>query len=784
MRSTLWSRAARPKLNGWTSTPTSTPTLGRSSVIRQTASAPIRRPLTINDVFTLLLTPILATALLADTSWKDKRRKDWAQRIAEIEAETEEIQTRAQRSWLSLQSQSLGLRATRQRRQYTVAASKPQDEDDQERPLENTVYGAQRLPLEEGQDEPEWFELAPHQESRLTADPRNHEGEESPSFEPEAIEASERLRRLLAIKLGLNLSIYLNTGVSPSKLRRELRIPGMSADFRYNPDQSQDLHGLLMQMKDLCTTVGHLKDSLPNGATPVKDETMSSDFQQLQDKICTLSARFQTSSIAMPELVSGFTRAVLRSPVWPTSKAYLAFFRGLSQGSSLDSPCHDLAMQTLVAWEQSRLPIGDHDLFVILSELARRKHVQKFDGLMRDLTMSPSYINAVGQWTWERAGDIQVPVPKSYNPAILTTLIHCALRFDQPHKAEAWSQILRRTWGNLNDQTQKTPMSRLFTNWMRYYEVQGNWRKGVTWLDAAQKWSISVASFDMYSLQRLAVGMLSLSFACGKTKEYEEILSAAIESGIPSMNPKHFLPNSARKAICREWIFLFNQRYRAKRDSRTDQEKVEAFQSKVRVVAQRSVPDKDSADIEWRYEQEHRPTPLKAESKLDKSGPTSTEDVEMWKRAYFRKHDIVKDSMASSEKWRQQCIKQQTELNFLKGQIENQKKLLRNLQTAWRPVALAETEARVAAKALPLAHDQVDNDRSACISTNSTLCSPSEPQPRRHEGTRAVPIANAMPSYQVDDQRPTLALGSTSCSLASFRPDTEGDKLQARLLLA
>jgi hypothetical protein len=678
MRSTLWSRTARPKLNGsCTSTSTSIPC--RPSVIRKTTSGPIRRQITVNDVFTLLLTPILGTALLADTSWKDKRRKDWAHKIAEIEAETEQIQSRAMHSWQVLESRSLGLGATQQRRHYSAVALNLQPANEGDLPLDQPEVEHQQLPIEEWEREPTWFEATSKKAHDSADGPHELPEQQRASFTPQALERSERLRRLLAIKLALNLTIYLNTGVSPSKVRREIRIPDISPDLQYDPHGTQDLPRLLQKMRDICSMIEDLQQALPDGASPVKNETLNADSQMLQDDISSLSERYQTSSITMPEFVTSYTLAVLKSPVPPTSKAYLALFRGFARGSSGQGTSHDLAMQTLFTWEKSKLPIDNHDLFVILTELARRKHVQKFDGLMRDLTMSPSPINFVSGWTWERANGIQVPVPKSYHPALLITLIHCALRFDQPQKAEAWSEILRRTWIDVNDRSQRTPLQQLFTNWMRYYEVQGNWRRGVAWLDAAQKWAITVASFDMYSLQRLAVGMLGLCFACGKSQEYEEILNAAVDSGIPSMDPSHFLERSPRRAICIEWQHLHSKAYRRKGDPRSDHEKVQAFQSKVRAVAQRLLPEKDEADIEWRHEQENKPSPLMADPGQASSGQISTQAVALWQQIYANNQEALNSTRAAAKRWQVQHTLQEQRIRSLVSELEYQKNLVGEL---------------------------------------------------------------------------------------------------------
>ena len=679
MRSTLWSRAARPKLNGsCTSTSTSVPY--RFSVIRKTASGPIQRQITVNDVFTLLLTPILATALLADTTWKDKRRKDWAHKIAEIEAETQQIHSQATQSWQALQSRSHRHGPVQQRRQYSVAALRSQSEDEGNIIQDQPAFSNQHLPVEDLENEPAWFEATSKKMQDHIEGHCDVQEQDLASFTPQALEKSEQLRRLLAIKLALNLTIYLNTGVSPSKVRKEIRIPDITPDLRYDPHGIQDLPRLLRQMRGLCSTIKDLQSSLPNGASPVRHDILDPKSQQLQDDICALSERYQTSSITMPEFVTSYTLAVLKSPFPPTSKAYLALFRGFARGSSGEGTSHDLAMQTLFAWEQSKLPIDDHDLFVILTELARCKHVQKFDALMRDLTMSPSPLNVTSKWTWEQANEIQVPVPKSHHPALLTTLIHCALRFDQPQKAEAWSEILRKSWIDVNDPTQKTPLQQIFTNWMRYYEVQGNWRRGVAWLDAAQKWAITVASFDMYSLQRLAVGMLSLCLACGKSREYEEILNAAIDSGIPSINPRHFLKRSSRRAICKEWNHLHYETYRHNHDTRTPQEKVKNFQDKVKAVAQRLLPEKDGGDIEWRHEQEHVPNPLVARPVSASPDHNPAQAIALLQQISTKNQEALNDMRTAAQKWQVQCTLQQKQIRSLESELEYQRKLVRELK--------------------------------------------------------------------------------------------------------
>jgi hypothetical protein len=710
MRSALCSRALRPKLHG--SSPIAIPK--KVPITRQTTSATTRRGVTLNDVFTLLLTPILATALLADTSWKDKRRKDWAQQIAQIEAETEEIQSRALQSWQALQSRSLSLGAAQQRRYYSSAIA---------RPLMSTP-GGEEMPGVEIGDEPEWFEARAKESGDAAVKPQDTEEKDCIEPRQQAEENSDRLRRLLAIKLALNLTIYINTGVSPSKIRREIRIPDWNEDFTFDLDRYQELNTLMKQMRSLCSSVEHLKLTLPEGAVPVRHESMNEHLQELQNEICHISEQYRTRNLTLTEFITKYTVAILRSTVAPTSRAYLALFRGLASGSGLDQPSHDLAMQTLFTWEQSKLPICDSDLFVILTELARRKHVQKFDGLMRDLTMSPSVLN-MPRWTWERVNDVQVPVPVSHHPALLITLVHCALRFDQPQKAEAWSEILRKTWVNINDPTQRTPLSRFFTNWMRYYEVQGNWRKGLAWLDAAQKWIISIASFDMYSLQRLAVGMLSLCFACGKAQEYEEILSAAVDSGLPPMNPSHYLERSARRAISKEWGLLYDEAYGTRGDLRTDREKVQAFQRKVRLMAQRLLPDKDSADLEWRREQKDKSNPLMPILEAGESDQSLTEAVTGWKLLYSKNQRAIQDATVVAETWKERYLAQQREalslrnhLQFLlRNQLHTQKtgvKRLKGLRMQTSPpyrVEIDETEDAFipqSVKFAPIGNEQPD----------------------------------------------------------------------------
>jgi len=188
-----------------------------------------------------------------------------------------------------------------------------------------------------------------------------------------------------------------------------------------------------------------------------------------------------------------------------------------------------------------------------------------------------------------------------------------------------------------------------------------------------------VASFDMYSLQRLATGMLSLCFACGKSREYEEILNAAVDSGISSINPEHFLERSSRRAICREWDHLHYEAYRYKRDTRTDQEKVQAFQERVKAIAQQLLPDKDSADIIWRHEQTDKPSPLLAGSASQSPDQTSAQALALWQQLHAKSQEDVESARTVARKWQAELIAQEKQMSHLKTELEQQKKLVREL---------------------------------------------------------------------------------------------------------
>jgi len=527
----IWSQAVRPRVQGNPSTAIES---GQGILSRRTTTVPLRRRLTFSDAFTVLLAPVLATAFVVDSEWKDNQRKEWDKKIAEVQQEIERLHAREVEAWTALQLRSASLGASHQLRHYSSASSalKPAEQ----------IEEAFELPTwEEGEEE--------GIEQAVVADdaaaPHHALRADGSQWSSGMTADLHRYERLIAMKLAIELSLHLRTGKSPrfAATQQTPLDPGPDA-------LPVDVNGMFEKLKAVSEELNSIR--LPRHVVTTNPAPLSVEQRSLHLEISTLADDFHNGHVTVAELVEGFASKLLHSSAAPCTLTYTKLLRVFSQAEH-----ENLAYYVIAAMKNGKAPLTSNAVYHILLQLGKSMDLRGFDRFLKDLSRSECHFNVrPSQWElWQTQG-MQLPVPSSLEPRLLQVLVQTALKCDQPHRAEAWASILRdRKFRGSNK-------SLLCTSFLHYYASRSDWSKGKPWLDLCIQSAPSFADHGIARLQRVIVRMLDFCVACGKSPEYSMILNAAVSADISIPKPDRLRPQMFApriRSILDEWKSLSRQ---------------------------------------------------------------------------------------------------------------------------------------------------------------------------------------------------------------------------------
>ncbi|KAK5059773.1 hypothetical protein LTR84_009656 [Exophiala bonariae] len=550
----LWSQIPRPRLGA--SSPLYANDQAVAILVRKTTTAPLKRRLTFNDAFTLLLTPVLATAFVVDTSWKEKQRRDWDKKIAEIQDEIDQFNAREIRILSSLRVQSTSRSLLQQRRHYSVLAD-PQPWEEQDDGVEDegnlgaprwsandTSHTVNELSVNEilSTYDQEIRDFIPDFEP----DDFTSSSEPAKSYSDQEMSAGHRYQRLIATMLAIRLithfhisttarlipdeeesNLHLGTKQIPDiddipalvamnyKLRQELK------DLRR---ASLDLHGLGAQMQRM------YRGSL------------------LNMQLVALVQDFKDQKLDPFEFVKGYSTLVLNSDQVPCTETYVKILGALGRAGN-----HSMAYYVNSALKNSLLPLTDSAVGHMLYHYGQSRDTQQGEMFLRRLIQSGSPYNLATKWQLYQTRNGTIPVPENLNPQLLQLLVYMALRGNQPERAESWYSFLKEiNYGG-------RAMSHLFSSFLYHYALVQHWEKGLVWLQKGILDAIQIASTSLPGLSKVIFRMLDLCVACRKHAEYATILDAAVRAGIPppqlhKYRRKRFTPRA--QSILLEWESL------------------------------------------------------------------------------------------------------------------------------------------------------------------------------------------------------------------------------------
>lgn len=594
---------------------------------------------------------MLGSALIADVKAKDKRRREWDEKIAMVRAEVDQMGGTAgviynirSRNWRRLPS--LG-------RSYSSVAAET------------------RLAVEEEEDSiavPEW--PSTHETEGDAERPATAPLAQSPasgtvheSTEPQAesklthetIEKCKRLQRLVAIKLAIRMILHIHMGKSP-------RYINTSSDYVYHQGSlPQDANELIRHLKRVSNSLKEMNTSELRSSWRAYQTLLRGQTCSLDKDICHLVRLFRCGEVNVVQLVEQFAEKLLSSSESPTAHGYIPFLRALSRARF-----DELGFMVDGTMTEARLPCDRHALFTLLWQYGKNKEAPYFDKLVKKLTTYSARAQYGEQWLWRSVSGTLIPIPPSQDPQIMQILIYAALKCNQPHRAEAWSTVMSYS------RTAHRWMSHVIRNFLKYYSAHRNWYKGYLWLQTALDRAEMLAIQDIRHLQRVAFAMLEFCLAHEQRRLYREILDAASKCrlGVYAADPDLTITQRSAE-ILGEWELCHAMAQNSQMDDLSSFEKARMFVHNLQHIrgleceqiaghsnSARLIDSKDQ--IPMRAINHVSPGHIQDRGKIGNSGYEEASSV-----------SSVSHQDAEDGQWRELCRQQQAQLDLLGRQMKS-----------------------------------------------------------------------------------------------------------------
>lgn len=638
---TVWSRSIRPQ--NTRCIPCSTPIPGTLS--RRTTTGIFRKQLNAGDAFTLLLGPVLGGAFLADAKAKDKRRRQWDEKIAAAQAEVEEMRRHEVKPYSSTRRNLRRLPALS--RSYSSAAAIRLTVADEEDSIEAVDYSS--TPGPDHQD----FSSAPVAQSHDGgAGHEFSEGLNESELDQKSINKCKRLQRLVAIKLAIRMILHIHIGKGP-------RYICDSTDYVHEPGHlPQNANELIRHLKRVRNSLRLMNTEDLRSSWRAYQTLTRGDTCRLDQDICGLAGQLRRGEITVAQLVEQFAAKVLSSPDSPTVRGYIPLLSVLSRARF-----DELGFMIDGTMIEARLPYDRHAVFILLWQYGKNKESHYFDRLLKKLTTDSATAQFGEQWEWRTINNTLIPVPPSRDPQILQILIYAALKCNQPHRAEAWATMLGYT------RTGSMWLSHVIRNFLKYYSAHQNWQKGQTWMETALDQAEILAGQGVRHLQRIVFAMLDCCAAYGKRSLYRDILRAAVQCrlGVYSADPDLTLPQRSSD-ILREWQSC-HEVYNGETEALSSVQKARMFARKLGHIRELGPGEKDASN---------RARPVDGKEETGRAGNmrSSAEGLsELLADVDTHPEEGSATSNSGHEEaeaapWKKLCRQQQIQLDSLKRQLE------------------------------------------------------------------------------------------------------------------
>ena len=539
----VWGQASRPKLRS--------ARLPRYQPDPNTAFTGFQlRPVTFNDVFGVFLAPFLAAATIVNLSWKEKQKKDWDTRLAEIDRELEALRAREIDAWNRIQLNSTTQQPLRHgRRSYSTVAAAPSPES-----ADSSGDPYSEPTPSQAQDDLDPVQTALRQHATPNTSPAFTVKTNPPAIDEDVPKPVWELERLIATRLALEILLQVHTGDEKASIDYRNR---SNSGRDVPPQHVANIVEQLQKVKEL-ELAARIKGLDYNHFIASR---RSDADAALGKRFWKLSKSYKDGAIDGNQFLEDISEAIVTMPEALDLLNYTALVKLL----------HDegfTAFATLVvnALKSSRRVLDEVAFERIIEHAGHSRNVQVFDWCLLEFTKIHNRIQLSQRWEWHRISGEMVPVPSSKDPRLVKTLTFAALSLEQINRAEAWASVLRRDesvsisdeWGNI------------IKAFLSYYARHSDWERGRAWIwEVIQTTSLGTAAFRSFKdFTSLIFRMLSLCVACTKRSEYAEILAAAVEANIrpPEFDDRasHGPVHKIDLAIVSEWTWMLDSQPRGR----------------------------------------------------------------------------------------------------------------------------------------------------------------------------------------------------------------------------
>ncbi|EFW19330.1 conserved hypothetical protein [Coccidioides posadasii str. Silveira] len=500
----LWFRSAPPTCTCRCISCLST---GSNAVSNRAAAAASRRRLLLGNSITMFYSTIFVTAVMLDTKSKGKRRLEREKEIEAVKAEVREMKEEEHRILESLARRWRPLQRSFRsaRRQYSTAAS--------------PVAEYERYRSMASQSTKELYEDAPEIPSQTI--PENEDEQEPFEGAPEITPTRKRAIRLLAMRmLGIRLLLrpsIAHTYGTESKTRVHNPKPvNLSVDELL--EKLEVVQRRLMQIKfsskayygDVCIDI-----NLDDHGRLLQTRNAASY------KLLSLFNFYESGSISVDHLISEVARILIAAeePLSPRGVETLI-------SKFARARMNDVVKMAMDSLFKNSFPLTIPVIVSSLSWFSKARDLSGFENFLDLLRTPDPFVDMPLRWHSTNIGGVEIAIPPSSTPSpfVLNSLIACALQFDQPHKADAWLDVLRAMGFSDTIPT--------LGAYLRYYSLRADWTKGRHVLMRAVFYLLSSRNHPRHEIERLILYMIILCETCGRKQIADLIVDAAVSSGV------------------------------------------------------------------------------------------------------------------------------------------------------------------------------------------------------------------------------------------------------------
>ncbi|KAL3472116.1 hypothetical protein BJX99DRAFT_236135 [Aspergillus californicus] len=591
----IWSRSAPA---GPASHCVSCLSTAAEGVASRATSAASKRRLRIGNSVTALYTSIFAAAALADARAKGNRRIEWDEKIAAVKEEVNELVDEEQRLLKALAARRKAAtsthplpRALQTRSFHTLP--RPTYRDFQVPNFKPPCRSAHNVPRRYRQkfdpiapvanvdfenemegnilQELKTDNCAPIEENIEDFD-MAIDVEETPQWLRSDMVRAKVIRKLALKQLAIRL--ILRPAIAHSYM-------GILKNYESGDTYPQlDMTGLLFELNAVRRRIRRIKT---NPETPIEDLASEIRGHRMKDKILeaqkhdkqirTDTNLYLCNQMPLEEFILRLSNHLLT--VQDPDRTYSFMMMIMAFTKTRQNDLAELVVKTILPY---KYPLSSSLIVSILNFFRKNKDLKGFDLFLRMLRGQgyPVDMGKLGYYKEAHINGLEITIPPvhSANIVVYASLIKACLRFDQPHRADAYL-LAARAAGCLDDFA-------ILGAYLQFYTTRRDWEKGMQVLQRSLAFIAAATTHPYARIERLIALMVNLCDTCAKFEVSEALIRAAMGGG--------FLPHIPKEQA--DLAFDYDREYDDRWEKAAEETQQEARRKRLRDPTDLKIGDK------------------------------------------------------------------------------------------------------------------------------------------------------------------------------------------------